>query len=189
LSPATNGARRDPDGWLIVEIPATLASGAHQAGEESELTLYLVARALDTAGAGRVETRAAASELRKAFSPKQLGRILRGEKGRRYWEVEPAFLRLRSQEKIRQSFERRLVDSHLGRAFPVSVLDCRARRGAALFAAVMGSQAGPRSNEFVDRYTRVDRKTVARWLKDPVIRDVILLGKVPQWAKLTNSEG
>ncbi len=179
--PATRIAPRDPDGWLRVLIPAQLASGAHQTGEETEFIVYLVARALDTRGEGRVETLGVARELRQAISGKQLNRAIAGEKGRRYWEVEGPWLRLRAQVRILESFECELVNSDLGREFPVSVLDNRKRRGAALFSAIVAGHDAPRTNEFIHTVAKIDRKTLAGWVADPVIRRHILR-KEPQWA-------
>lgn len=46
--------RRDEAGCPVVQIPAILAAPAHSLCEESELVVYLAARALDARGSGRV---------------------------------------------------------------------------------------------------------------------------------------
>jgi hypothetical protein len=49
-------------------------------------------------------------------------------------------------------------------------------------AAALAGVDNPRSNAFLSRFVGVDRKTIAVWLRDPVIRDQIL-DKVPSWVR------
>lgn len=168
---------------LRVTIPGALASGAHQLGEESALIVYVAARALDVAGSGRV-TRTAVLEVCAAlFSRKQLQRTLVSGPGERYWELEPHFLRLLSVAAIVCSYHCPVLGSVVAARFPLALLDTRQRRGAALLAAVLTGIEVPRANQFISRFAGVDRKTVSRWMKDPVIAKQILL-RVPQWAEL-----
>ncbi len=143
--------------------------------------VFVAARALDGDGAGRVplhDVRRACCEL---FSARQLERVLRQPESKRYWEVERRFLRLRSERSILASFPCEVLNSDHARRLPLSVLDSRPRRGAALLSAVLAGIDAPRSNAFVSRFAAVDRKTVSRWMKDPVVRDQILL-RVPAWS-------
>lgn len=175
------GVRRDEAGWPMVQIPAVLAAPAHSCGEESELIVYLAARALDPNGSGRTPREVLVRELLHCWSAKQLGRVIHGAKGCRYWEVEERFLRLRSASEVLNSFRASLIiDSPDAVSFSLGILDSRPRPGAALCAAVVALTGRPRSNAFAARFTSVDRGTRGRWLNDPVIRNEIL-SKARQW--------
>lgn len=166
---------------LRVTIPAALASGAHQLGEESQLIVFVTARALDPRGSGRVEIPALSAALQSVFSARQVRRIFNSLEGKRYWEGEARFLRLQSTMNILQSFDCEILPSLAAARFPLAVLNTRSRRGAALLAAILTGIDVPRSNHFVNRFARVDRKTVGRWMRDPIISSEILL-RAPAWA-------
>lgn len=173
--------RRDDAGKLIIQVPAVLSAPAHRAGKESELIVYLAARALDEAGSGRVPSETVRRELRSCWSAKHLARILSSDKSLRYWEPAGTNLLLRRAGAVLASFPPE--STSLWRAamsFSVAVLDTRQQRGAALLAPVLAFTESPRSNEFLHRFAGVDPQTVSRWQKDPVIRRHIL-SKCPQW--------
>ena len=167
---------------LMVTIPAAVASGSHQLGEESPLVLFAAARALDGAGSGRVRLDDLWAEVTALFSRKQFDRVINSEQGARYWEHDRFFLRLRSSASIVQTFPCEILPSLAAARFPLALLNTRPRRGAALLAAMLAGIDVPRSNQFINRFAGVDRKTVARWMRDPVIAEQILL-RIPQWAE------
>lgn len=164
-------------------LPAVLASGAHRCGEEAEFVVYQVARALDVAGSGRVPMLDVARELRVAYRGGKTGRLFERAGGCRWWELEGAVLRLRSQATILASFACEVIRSDLGRQFSMRQLDTRPRRNAAVLAAVLSGMGGPRSQEFIRRFAKVDRGTLRRWEKDEVIRREILR-KLANWAEM-----
>lgn len=168
---------------LSLTIPAALASGALQSGEGSELLLYLLARELDPRGSGRVEAASVSQQGQLMFGRKQIGRVLGGPKGRRYWLVDAGWLRLIGVQRVVQSYDGEIVDARHGVSFRIEMLNTRQRRGAALFAAVVGGSDRPRSRAFIARFAGVDRKTLARWQRDPVIRAEIL-NRCEEWAWL-----
>lgn len=165
---------------LVVIIPACLASGAHQMGEESSLVLFVAARALDRQGSGRVRLDDIRRACRDLFSSRQLARVLSDPASIRYWELEARFLRLRSQAAIVKSFPCEILLSEHARKFPLAILNSRPGRGAALLSAILAGIDRPRSNAFVSRFGGVDRKTVSRWMDDAVIKEHILQ-RVPAW--------
>ena len=177
----SRGPRRDAEGSLLVEFTAAMASGAHQEGEEAQYVVYQVARALDAAGSGRVSAMDVARELRTVYRGGKIARVLGHAKGERYWLCTGTSLVLHSQVAIVESFEDELPQATGGVTFALRSLDTRPRRDAALLAAVVACVDEPRSRAFVERFTRVDRKTVAEWMKDEVIRSQILR-KLPEWA-------
>lgn len=166
---------------LTVTIPAALASGAHQAGEESALIVFLCARALDARGSGRVLISGVKEECEALFCGRQLRRILESREGGRYWTRDRSFLRLHSEARILVSYPGEVLSSAGAVRFPLALLDSRTRRGAALLAAVLAGIDKPRSNQFIGRFAGVDRKTISRWMKDPVIAGSILQ-RTPAWA-------
>jgi hypothetical protein len=163
-------------------IPACLASGAHQMGEESQLVVFVAARALDRGGAGRVPIQDVRHATGPLFSARQLGRVLMQPESARYWELDRWFLRLRSERSILASFPCEVLRSDHARRLPLAILDSRPRRGAALLAAVLAGIEAPRSNAFVSLFAGVDRKTISRWMKDPVVRDE-MLQRLPAWSE------
>lgn len=170
---------------IEIRIPSTLASFAHRSGEESELIVYRVARAMDRhAGTGRVPEQQLVAVCGQAFSRKQSLRILEGELGQRYWHLEGGSVVLRAARKVLDSFSIEAYEVAGARSFDLGLLDTRPRRGAALLAAIVATDGAPRSWAFVSRFAGVDRGTVRRWIKDPVIREQIL-DKVPQWAAVS----
>lgn len=172
--------RRDSAGFLCINIPAALASGAHQKGEEAELVVYRVARALDTAGSGRVSKEEVSRELRHAYRGGKLDRVFERAGGKRYWTLDRGFLALRAEGTVFASFDCEVLDSSHVLALSLRWLDSRPRRNAAVLAAMLGNP-NPRSNAFVQRFSRVDRKTIYAWRKDEVIRTRILI-HWPEWA-------
>lgn len=174
---------RDESGHLYITIPAALASGAHQQGEEAELFAYLVARALDAKGSGRVDKLALAREIQHAYKGGKVHRLFERPGGRRYWASEGPTLRLHGQAAILESFSCELLRSDMALTLSVAHLDTRPRRNAAMLAAVLAGQTDPRSAEFIQRFARVDRKTWNAWQADPVIRRRILR-KLNNWAEM-----
>jgi hypothetical protein len=129
-----------------VRIPAALASFAHRSGEESELIVFRVARALDRhSGTGRVAEGCLVEACGAAFSRKQTLRVLHGGAGRRYWVLDGDSVVLRSGRKILESFSLEPYDSLAARSFDLSLLNTRPRRGAALLAAITAAEGAPRS--------------------------------------------
>ena len=176
---------REPSGRgqadLIVTIPASLASGAHQAGEESQLVVYLAARAIDPRGSGRVPTSAVAAACERIFSARQFRRLLGSPGGERYWERDRHLLRLRAAGRIAASYPEEVLISRHARRFPLELLNSRPRRGAALVAAMLACVDTPCSNVFISRFASVDRQTVSRWMHDPAIKANVL-ERVPESA-------
>ena len=165
---------RDPESFLLITFPARLASGAQQMGEHAQVFIYLVARALDANGAGRVAICDVARELRYVYRGRQITRWLEDEKAARYWSVDRQFVRLKAVEKVIDSFECKLPTHDLAIRFSLAVLRTRPQRGAALLAALICTSDEPRSNEYIWKFARVNPKTRASWMQDPVIKHRIL---------------
>lgn len=167
---------------VVVTFPAALASGAHQAGEESVFLVYRVARALDPRGSSRTQLAAVDRVCSSLFSRKQYRRILDDPRGRRYWTMEGEHLVLRAEAAILRSFvpEYEILNSRAALSFPVTLLNNRQRRGAAVLAAVLAGTTLV-SNAFISRFTKVDRGTISGWQTDPTIRDHIL-ARTPEFA-------
>jgi len=161
---------------LDIVIPASLASGAHQAGEESLFVISRVARALDPGGSSRASLDDLEALCETIFSRKQYGRLMADSRGERYWTKEPRSLLLRSEAKVLASHaaEREILASRAALTFPIEVLDTRPRRGAAILAAMLAGNTDPISHAFIQRFARVDRGTIGRWMRDTVISDQIL---------------
>lgn len=167
---------------VTITLPASLAAAAHQLGEDASFVAYGTARALDSRGSGRVWLDDLADALTDVFSARQVRRIIGAQN--RYFEVEGRRARLSGQQVIIEGLPEGLdlFFSRHSRSFPLRLLDSRPRRGAALVAAALAGVDNPRSNAFLSRFVGVDRKTIAVWLRDPVIRDQIL-DKVPSWVR------
>ena len=90
-------------GPLTVSIPASLASGAHQAGEESELFVYLLARAIDCRGSGRVWEVALLDAAEEMMSRKNAMRVLQTACSARYWRLDGAWVALVGAERLTAS--------------------------------------------------------------------------------------
>ena len=162
---------------LTITIPASLASGAHQGGEESLFVISRVARALDSGGSSRASLDALEVACETIFSAKQYRRLLDDSRGERYWTKEPRSLVMRSEARVLESLaaDREVLRSRAAASFPIELLNTRQRRGAALLAAILAGNTEPVSNAFISRYARVDRGTIGGWMRDPVIRDQILV--------------
>lgn len=166
---------------MRISIPSILASGAHQAGEETELVIFCVARALDASGSGRVEAEPVKRACLPLFTDRHCRRLFDPELRVRYWERDRQYLKLRSEASIVASFEGELLCGPSALVFDLSLLDSRARRGAALLAAILAGVHDPRSQLFIQKFSRVDRKTISRWMKDDTI-STLILSREPRWA-------
>ena len=162
---------------LNIVIPASLASGAHQAGEESWFVISRVARALDPGGSSRASLDALQATCETIFSRKQYQRLMEDSRGERYWTKEPRSLLLRAEARVLASHaaQREILLSPAAAAFPLELLNTRQRRGAAILAAMLSGNSNPVSNAFINRVARVDRGTIRGWMRDQVISDQILL--------------
>ncbi len=167
---------------MKIRVPSILASGAHQLGEESELILFCLMRAVDAEGCGRVIESEVTREATKLWSNRHVHRLLQGEPGTRYWEPDRHFVRLQSERRIILSYECEVLQSSYCKEFDTELLTTRARRGAALLAAVLAGHQMPRSRQFIDRYAGVDRGTVTRWMDDDVITTYLLV-RHEEWAE------
>ncbi len=167
--------RRTRDGSLVVVIPAALAGAALRSDEVPELVAFLVASALDTDHSGIVSLADLRRELRHLMSEDRARHLIHGDKMRRYASCEGSVLRLRGRAELICSFEVEVLSRTDSIGLPVWSLDSRARRGAALLASVLATaRAKPRSYKFIARFTTVDRGTIYRWLRDPVVSRHIL---------------
>ncbi len=174
--------RRDNDGNLVVTMPARLASGAMQSGEHGPVLIYAVAQALDATGSGRALIQDVARELRVVYRGRHVARWLEHPKAGRYWRVDRQYLVLRGMRAVLDSFECELPDNGLAIHVSMGLLDFPRRRNAFLLAAVMAGADHYRSRAFVEKFARVNRKTLGLWKRDPVIWDQ-LLGWEPRWAE------
>lgn len=164
--------RRTADGSLVVGIPASLAGAALRSNEVPECVAFLVASALDTEHRGQVEFEKLRAELKGVMSEDRVRHVLNGDKMRRYGQREGRFFRLTGRAGLICSFEVEVevLPRTDGIALPLVTLNTRARRGAALLASVLATaRAKPRSQRFISRFTGVDRGTIYRWLRDPIV--------------------
>lgn len=166
---------------MKISIPSTLASGAHQAGEETELVIFCAARALDRAGSGRVEAETIRRACSSLFTERHSRRLFDPNLHVRYWERDRHYVKLNSEAAIVASFEGQLLLKPSALVIELSLLDSRPRRGAALLAAILAGVDDPRSNLFIRNFSRVDRKTIGRWMNDDTISTYIL-AREPRWA-------
>lgn len=175
-------ARRDGAGNLVITVPARLASGAMQSGEHGCVLVYAVAQALDVKGSGRVLIQDVAREVRVIYRGRHVARWLEHPKAGRYWWIDRQYLVLKGIRTVLDSFECELPDNGLAVSVSMGALDLPRRRNPFLLAAVMAGADHYRSRAFVQRFARVDRKTLSYWKRDPVIWDKIL-GWAPRWAE------
>ena len=89
---------------------------------------------------------------------------------------------------VLDSFECELPDNGLAIHVSMGLLDFPRRRNAFLLAAVMAGADHYRSRAFVEKFARVNRKTLGLWKRDPVIWDQ-LLGWEPRWAEAAEAWG
>lgn len=160
-----------------ITIPAILASGAGQSGEQSPFIVSRIARSLDIDGShGHVDISVMRATLATLYTGQRIRELLTSN---RWYKVGDGRLWRIADNKVVATFEGQceLLHSPQAITFALSVLTTRPRRNAAVAAAVLVAPEA-RGVGFALRYAGVDRKTLRTWRKDPFIARHILTDNV-----------